>query len=587
MATTPKPVTCKSCHRTLATMSEGGLVPAISSDNHGCSTCQLFGKLYENRQAADEAYEPLSNKGDKHRGKQAAVMNVNKTHMILDNWLISVEAPGAQENEQPDEAAEHKGHEEAKEPKDGAQLQRQDMKRVRPHSPASQDSKAHNTLKEEVEGSPSPHAATQFLQRPSPKRSHSMTSLPGRKRIKFSDSVEFRDDYRSYLELSRSRKEYVPGRYAPPEGGYLDTSGSEQTFPKFTGVKKVRGEWVQVQEKNEKCPSSRMKRATQPNKLQPLEENTAQQEMNGTSQDTLHQSEGVTLSTRALRLAERKKRASSAEALQNMGVEVAQRGRRRLLERVENVTLVSSTNAAPIGAMLDSGETHDPTNKLKHVTQGNGTDTEVHDQGTKDALEPSMENATATTTAREAQEYAKPGTSEFQDKHCSQEGSTLSEVHDHSQARSAPEDCRARSHDVNEEADQLDTAVQVKLAQSGSPTGTSKQPSGKVHCANSPRTNEMPSICRLRNSVAFTNKATAKITREVLQHGHRLHTEDSSEHNPNDVKPALLKDQVTAIIIQEGQGHERKEKDPPRLHMNHSCVVERQDYPTKASHKGT
>lgn len=256
MANTDREIKCKSCDRVLATISPNGLVPAESANTQGCDTCQQFSTLYVAMQAADEEYAPLHNKGDKHRGKQVAVANVNKTHMEFDNWLMGVEAPVKQGAEQ--EGRNEEGvQEEEGTIKDTVGAQ-QGMKRARSHSPNTQQSGVNNTQTQmptvDDKQSQQPQALS-IPHRPSSNRSHSTISLPERKRLKFSDSVEFRDDHRSYLSLGRSNEEYVPGRYAPPEGGYLDTSGAEQSFFKFTGVKKVRGVWVEVKEKDNKGPA--------------------------------------------------------------------------------------------------------------------------------------------------------------------------------------------------------------------------------------------------------------------------------------------------------------------------------------------
>jgi hypothetical protein len=68
-----------------------------------------------------------------------------------------------------------------------------------------------------------------------------------RKRIKFTETVEERPEYRGSLEFYRGAKEYVPGRYVAAEGSeYLDTSGSTLSFAKFTGQKKVGSTFVDI-----------------------------------------------------------------------------------------------------------------------------------------------------------------------------------------------------------------------------------------------------------------------------------------------------------------------------------------------------
>lgn len=393
MAAKPKPISCKSCARTLATVSEGGLAPTISSDNQGCNTCQQFGELYDAMRAADEEYEPLSGKGDKHHGKQAAVAKVKRTHMSFDNWLIGIEACVAP-NGEPQSEAKQKGHEEAKGPKEGKPLEQHSMKRARSHSPAAQSPRPEGTLKAELDSGLSPQSAARLSLRPPTTRSHSMTSLLGRKRIKFSDSVEFRDDHRNYLELCRSREEYVPGRYAPPEGGYLDTSGADQTFPKFTGVKKVRGKWVEVTEKKENSASNEAKKSAQLQSLELSEHAGVQQEMNGRLQDAFHLGEGAQLDDRGARLAERKKRMSVVDSLQEKGVVV--RRRERSQDRAEKENQTSSSKAAILSLTPDvEEETQHADGALDCTTQGDLTDNQTYGHDIEHTQKPSRETVLA------------------------------------------------------------------------------------------------------------------------------------------------------------------------------------------------
>lgn len=315
MAAPPRPIKCKSCERILATISPDGLVPAEGPDALGCDTCQQFSALFNAMRAADEEYAPLDKKGDRYRGKQVAVEKVKKTHMDFDNWLISVEAPVEQNAEQQDDGnADGQGEDEV--PKDEVEEQ-QRSKRARSYSPTTHQIGGDDTHNEAQENE-LPQQQQQTLSiphRPSPKRSRSTASLPERKRLKFSDSVEFRDDYRSYLSLSRSNEDYVPGRYAPPDGGYLDTSGSGQSFLKFTGLKKVRGAWVEVKEQDDENKSKGTKNAIEKGGLGGSDGAIIKDLMNdlgdgGTSDDKTE------LDCRSVRLARRTRRSSNVETAQ-------------------------------------------------------------------------------------------------------------------------------------------------------------------------------------------------------------------------------------------------------------------------------
>ncbi len=216
--------------------------------------------------AADQAYAPLVQKGDKHRGKQAAIAEVNRTHMAFDNWLMGVEVL-AKCDDGVEEQDQRRGREKEKDSfaeVEREKLQSENVPRAHSHSPTSErrefkndenDSNQDQDGNKASQDSNPSHKIT-FPHRPSPKRTHSAPSVFKRKRLKFSDSVEFRDDYRNYLELSRSHESYVPGRYAPPDEGYLDTSGAEQSALKFSGVKRVKGGWVEV------VPHERKKRGS-------------------------------------------------------------------------------------------------------------------------------------------------------------------------------------------------------------------------------------------------------------------------------------------------------------------------------------
>jgi hypothetical protein len=206
--------------RILATVSYTGLVPSSSATKaDSCDVCEQFSSLYEDVQAADKQLASFSGRRGNYGPKQNALVKVKKSHMNFDNWLMRVEATAEWRGRAPPEA---KPSEETGRPTVDKELQgtKRSLSLSRSPSPTS-------TL-------PSSRISTH--------------SLPQEgKRLKFSDSVEFREDYRPCELYSRNGEVYVPGRYAPAHGiEHLDTSGSVKTFLKFTGMKKVGKEWVDV-----------------------------------------------------------------------------------------------------------------------------------------------------------------------------------------------------------------------------------------------------------------------------------------------------------------------------------------------------
>lgn len=306
----PEPIRCKSCTRILATVSPAGLVPEASLDTEGCDTCQQFNTLYDAMQAADLELAQLASKSDQNRVKQAAIDNSRKMHLDFGNWLFGVEAPLVQNDKLQNRKAVMSFEKVEQLP--------QGTKRARSLSPVGQQPGVglSNTKTLYEEQFPSPQQQQQqclsIPHRPSPKRSRSATSLPERKRLRFSDSVEFREEYRSYLTLARSREEYIPGRYAPPEDGYLDTSGAEQGWVKFTGVKKVGGKWVEVTEKEVKRGKEGTKSATELRKLDMTGHPGNPQRAASSRQDNVDSDDASQLDSRAARLARRTKRSSNA-----------------------------------------------------------------------------------------------------------------------------------------------------------------------------------------------------------------------------------------------------------------------------------
>jgi hypothetical protein len=231
--------------------------------------------------------------------------------MEFDNWLMTVEAPGL-----PRDARD--GRPENKDLSGGDLTSKNDeqvpeFKRRRSHSPTTQRAGGTSDLAPHEQ-----HGASLSL-RPSPKRSLSAASSTGRKRLKFSDSVEFHDDYRSSEQYHRPSETYVRGRNAPPEGyEYMDTSGSGLTFLKFTGMKKVGTKWVELSGEELAKQSEKAKTLAELRKLVTAEKSNAEP-ADGDPVDEVSQNEGAPPNARAARLARRTKGASSAESAQTRG----------------------------------------------------------------------------------------------------------------------------------------------------------------------------------------------------------------------------------------------------------------------------
>ncbi|KAJ5063967.1 hypothetical protein J3E72DRAFT_220049, partial [Bipolaris maydis] len=305
MAGNHNTIKCKSCARALAAITADGLTPIQAPEEFGCSACQRFGTLYDALQAADTEWAAFENKRDSIT-KSFARDNHKKARMEFDNWLMTVEAlpvpPTGERTTRIEEASpevQHVFH--------GSEEPHLGIARRRSHSPTTQPPVT-------AERSPNPRlqqcdAPLSF--RPSPKRSRSTNSLFGRKRLKFSDTVEFHQTYRSSDEYHRPSQMYVRGRNAPPEGSeYMDTSGSSQTFLRFTQMKKVGAKWVELSEEDlaKKSKSPALAIAQQaPAAVEQQKSHSGNEGVTG----KLEQKQEAPPDARAARLARRAKEASS------------------------------------------------------------------------------------------------------------------------------------------------------------------------------------------------------------------------------------------------------------------------------------
>jgi hypothetical protein len=225
MTTGTRVIKCKACANVLATVTDSGLAPALSAaESSECETCQQFHPLYDAMEAADAEYSSFQDRRDNYRPKQDALLKVKNTRMVLNNWLMSIESD-----------PEHGRTREVDEP--------QTLKRARSRSlPLAQDGPTHPTT-------------TSF------RKLRDSDAVPLRKRFRFAEQVEFREDYRPSQHYARGDQAYVRGRYAALENGeHLDTSGSAKTFLTFTGMKKVGKEWIDVWTDDEEDKGSKGKK---------------------------------------------------------------------------------------------------------------------------------------------------------------------------------------------------------------------------------------------------------------------------------------------------------------------------------------
>lgn len=224
----PGAIRCKHCKRVVAFATPDGLLPNTSAlEAKGCDLCHTFLLKYESLSGAKAKYATFSDRRDTHGPKVDALIALRQARIDLENWLLQMETPHHAADEKPALFEEHQ----------------------------------HGTKRSYPDSYPT--KVCDVVIKPIYERCDSTSSLPERKKIKFSDTVEFRDDYRPAEQYSRSEKSYERGRYAPPEDAkYLDTSGSSKTFFKFTGYKKVGKDWVNLwkEEDEDEAKPGRLKK---------------------------------------------------------------------------------------------------------------------------------------------------------------------------------------------------------------------------------------------------------------------------------------------------------------------------------------
>jgi hypothetical protein len=243
MALTPRAIECKPCAKTLATVSSTGLVHNPSAtDTEGCDVCRRFDLLYNAMQAADEDYALFKDRRDTYGPKKEAFAALRQRRVEFHNWLMHTEEV----------------HEELQPGLSDSNLE--------PKDEQTEPSSSPHGIKRSRSQSQSPTRDAR-LRTSSPKTKQSTKLLPEHRRIKFSDSVQFREDYRPSQYYSRSEETYVRGRYAPIEGSkHLDTSGCSKTALQFMGTKKIGQKWVDVwtgdSDDDKKKSKAKVKRTT-------------------------------------------------------------------------------------------------------------------------------------------------------------------------------------------------------------------------------------------------------------------------------------------------------------------------------------
>lgn len=216
------PIKCAVCDRTVATISETGLgLPPPTMQVEHCIVCAQIRPSYDAMKIADELYASLAGRRDTYGPKQSAFADVKRTHREFSNLLARVEKHTEMREERSERQSESSKGVQSDRKGDGESS----AKRPRSQSSNSVSGRAGSTSD----------------------RYTNMSATSKHKKLKFSESVEFREDYRASESYARSNEAYARGRYAPSDGSeHLDTSGNDQSFIKFTGMKKVGKKWVDV-----------------------------------------------------------------------------------------------------------------------------------------------------------------------------------------------------------------------------------------------------------------------------------------------------------------------------------------------------
>jgi hypothetical protein len=251
LAPVTPPIYCKHCARRLATISPDGTVHTAShassgsqdpdpspgeANAHACTAaptcaCAPFDSLYVALQDAEREHQGLLDKKPNHGGRARAHGRLRAAKIAFGNLVLEVQMQGTGTLD----AASHRDGETRLESL-GRTIS---MDLGDAASEAGEGSMAGEGLNRSSLGQGQ-------MTQPVPR--HSASTWRSRKRIQFTADVPDRDDYRGSDEYCRTHNDYAPGRYTPSDGcEYLDTSGSNQTFLRFTGQRRVRDRWVDVE----------------------------------------------------------------------------------------------------------------------------------------------------------------------------------------------------------------------------------------------------------------------------------------------------------------------------------------------------
>jgi hypothetical protein len=215
--------------------------PSLSETNaHACTAaptcaCAPFDSLYVALQDAEREHQGLLDKKPNHGGRARAHGQLRAAKIAFGNLVLEVQMQGTGTLD----AALHRDGETRLE-LDGRTIS---MSLGDAGSEACEGSLVGEGLNRSSLGQGQ-------MTQPVPR--HSTSTSRSRKRIQFTADVPDRDDYRGSDEYCRTHSDYAPGRYTPSDGcEYIDTSGSNQTFLRFTGQRRVRDRWVDVETQEE------------------------------------------------------------------------------------------------------------------------------------------------------------------------------------------------------------------------------------------------------------------------------------------------------------------------------------------------
>ncbi|KAF2867978.1 hypothetical protein BDV95DRAFT_597721 [Massariosphaeria phaeospora] len=263
----PKRVTCKTCARTLGTISlaDGLLVRAATDAHEPCDACRGFEALYAEVQRADAEWEAVKGRRQDHGGRQQALVATKAAHMALDNFLMRVEAPVVMRMARMGERGkerEVRGKEQEQEQElqqrpihaaDRQQLHQHGASTLKrsstpPRSPTAANATTITYKRPRLTFTHLPHRPSSSSSTPTPSPSSPSTSTSSSRRVSFPAST-LEAEHRTTAAFARSSELYVPGRNAAPQGSaWLDTNGLDQAYSKFHRVRKVKGKWVSTGE---------------------------------------------------------------------------------------------------------------------------------------------------------------------------------------------------------------------------------------------------------------------------------------------------------------------------------------------------